>query len=1113
MNNDFTILIKKIDGFLRKYYKNLILKGLIYSFAIVLLLFLAVDLFEYLAWTGILARTILFYSFLTITVLVFVFYVIIPLFKLIRIGKVLSYKEAAKIIGEHFPDVNDKLINVLQLQELHTQGVGSEQMDLLVASIDQKAARLTPVPFSNAVDMKKNIRHLRYVAPTLLVIIVILIISPAFITEPSKRLVNHTVHYEKPLPYRLNLLNEELTALQYDDFTIRVEASGEEIPSNVFVNDGSYAFRMVETGPGKYEYTINDVNGDVYFQLETEDYKSTKFHLTVFPKPQIFSFDVVLDYPNYLNKKDEVVVNSGDLVVPEGTGLLWKIYTKDTRKVIFRTDDQTHLLESENGNVFEYAEMVKNNFYYTLFAENEHVKGNDSLNFAVQVIKDEYPTIEVEELEEEVVYGFKFFNGMIGDDYGFSSLNFFYRKDSVTELPWIKKEIVIDREIPSQLFNFSLQTQAFALQPGESMSYYFEVRDNDALNGYKAARSATFYLHLPDESEIEEKIDQTSDQIKEELKKAMDELDMVNQQIEEMRLALFEKKELNWHDKQQLGEMLRSQEELRQKIDELIQMNEEINSMEKSSETETDPQLEEKLKQLEEMFDKLNDEEFRKEMKKMQEEMDKMDKDKLDDFLEKMQKNNEQLMNDLDQNLELYKQLEFEKKLEAAVEKLSELAEEQKKLAEETSEKTIDEKKSLEEQEQIKKDFEEIMKDLEKADSLNQELEQPFDVGTDPQEKQDIDNDMNEASSELEKGKPKKASQSQQSAGEKMENMAKSMSMDMQSAMASRMGEDAEQMKKMLDNLLDLSFKQEQLMDEVEQTSQNDPLYVEKADDLKLIQDDFKILHDSLIAISKRQMSVQPFIVKESDKIIMYLDKALGSMQERQKGRALSEQQYAMTSMNNLALMLDESLDQMQAGMPMSGNKPGKACPNPGQGKSMSLEEIQSMQQQMNQGMQKSATEQGMGGKEGVNKNSEQLARMAAMQSEIRKNLQEYMESLEQNQGSGNALSKLIEEMQKTEEDIVNRQITQETLDRQKQIEVRLLKSQQAKQEREQEKKRESKEGKNREMGNQIDILEYKNNKNAQEEVLIAVPIEMSPYYRDLLKKYLYKLESADVKE
>ncbi len=46
--------------------------------------------------------------------------------------------------------------------------------------------------------------------------------------------------------------------------------------------------------------------------------------------------------------------------------------------------------------------------------------------------------------------------------------------------------------------------------------------------------------------------------------------------------------------------------------------------------------------------------------------------------LRKCKKTTEQLKNDLDQNLELYKQLEFEKKLEAAFEKLNELAEEQK---------------------------------------------------------------------------------------------------------------------------------------------------------------------------------------------------------------------------------------------------------------------------------------------------------------------------------------------------------------------------------------------------------------------------------------------------
>jgi len=97
--------------------------------------------------------------------------------------------------------------------------------------------------------------------------------------------------------------------------------------------------------------------------------------------------------------------------------------------------------------------------------------------------------------------------------------------------------------------------------------------------------------------------------------------------------------------------------------------------------------------------------------------------------------------------------------------------------------------------------------------------------------------------------------------------------------------------------------------------------------------------------------------------------------------------------------------------------------------------------------------------------------------------------------------------MKKTEDDIVNRRVTQETYNRQKNIETRLLKSDKAMQQREKEKKRESKEGKNRNSGNQNGELEYKIEKENQEEILITAPIEVRPYYRRLLKEYLYKLE------
>jgi hypothetical protein len=216
-----------------------------------------------------------------------------------------------------------------------------------------------------------------------------------------------------------------------------------------------------------------------------------------------------------------------------------------------------------------------------------------------------------------------------------------------------------------------------------------------------------------------------------------------------------------------------------------------------------------------------------------------------------------------------------------------------------------------------------------------------------------------------------------------------------------------------------------------------------------------------------------------------------------------------MTSMNNLALMLAESLEQMKESMKMSGNqKGGSKCKNPGKGKSPSMSEIMNQQKGLNKGLKGKSKKNGLDGKSGLNSKSEELARMAAAQGEIRRMLQELIEELEGEGGNGNALNKLVEEMKKTEDEIVNRRISPETLERQKNIETRLLKSEKALQEREKEKKRESKEGKKKKSSNLNNKIEYKTTKTTQEEILITIPLEVRPYYKSLLKEYLYKLEN-----
>jgi len=1109
MSKDLKIVKQKLKGFIGKYYKNQIIRGLLISTAILLLVLLTVDLIEYYTWSNSLTRTIIFYSFLCISGFVLINYIVIPVIKLFKIGNTLNNKKAAKIIGLHFPEISDKLLNTLQLEEHIKRNNDNSEIDLLLASVNQKAAKLSPLPFKRAIDFKKNLVYLKYLIPPVLIISIVLIIAPSFITDPSKRLINHSIEFEKPLPYKVILLNDYLTALQHEDYTLKVKIEGEMIPIHLSFVDGKFTYRIPEIEPGYYEYTFRDLEGDVYFKLQTDEYESMGYHLIVNPKPVIYNFTVSMNFPQYLGKSNELIENAGDLVVPEGTKLSWNIYTKDTRVIVFKVGNETNVISKAEGNVFEYGIKAINEFDYTIYGKNEFVNYSDSMKFYVELIRDEYPSISLEEYSDDNILAYAHFDGVVGDDHGFHSLSLWYKNEKNINESWNKTDINIDKDLNRQFFQYTLQADDFDMVPGENISYYFEIRDNDAINGYKATKTKIYSLHFPSKEELAESVKSYADEVKKELEEAKKEIEDISMQMEDFQNSLYEKKDLNWMDKQKIEQLINKEEDIFEKLDNLIQLNEQMKELEEMMENETDPELSRKLEELEKLFDELMDEDMKKELEEMRKELEELNKDKLSEMLEEMRMNNEDLKNSLDQNLELYKQLQFEKKVEEAIEKLDKLADKQKEVAEKTGKKELSKEESKNEQKRIDEDFKEIEEELIDAEKLNEELEEPFNFEMDTSQVDEIKSELNEAEESLAKGKQKKAAESQNNAGDKMKEMANSLSLMMESAMMEQLGEDAEQVKKMLDNLLDLSFEQENLIRGYEKVSLNDPQYMDKADKQKLLQDDYFVVHDSLIALSKRQVFIQPFILKESGKITNYMDKSLISMQERRKGIALSEQQYVMTSMNNLALMLEESLNQMNQSLSMMSGKPGKGkCNNPGMGKSPKMGDLLQMQQGLNEGMGKKGSKQGKEGKEGQNGlNSEQLAKMAAMQAEIRRMLQDYVNELEAEGGNGSALNKLAEEMEKSEDDIINNRLSIEALKRQKDIEVRLLKAKNAELKREKENKRESIEGKSRKRSNQIERIEYKENVITQEEILKSIPIEMSPYYKELFKKYLYKLE------
>ena len=149
--SNFKNIQAKLEQFISRYYTNELFKGTILFFAIGLLYFIFTLFVEYVLWLNPIARTILFWLFVLVEVTLFIKFIALPLARLFKLQKGINYEDASKIIGRHFPEVNDKLLNVLQLHQ------DVSQSELLLASIEQKSLELNPVPFKLAINFKKNI--------------------------------------------------------------------------------------------------------------------------------------------------------------------------------------------------------------------------------------------------------------------------------------------------------------------------------------------------------------------------------------------------------------------------------------------------------------------------------------------------------------------------------------------------------------------------------------------------------------------------------------------------------------------------------------------------------------------------------------------------------------------------------------------------------------------------------------------------------------------------------------------------------------------------------------------------------------------------------------------
>ena len=1128
MQDNYQLLIGKLDAFIRKYYKNQLIRGAIYAFSLCLGFYLLVTLFENFGHFNTTLRTILFYSFLGGIIFILGRFVAIPVGHLYRIGKIISHDQAAGIIGKHFADVQDKLLNVLQLhKQVEEQKSGETgnfvrgengpwvSADLIMASVQQKVEELRPIPFVSAINLSENRKYLRYAVLPLLVLMVILFASPSLIKDSTRRLINHNTYFEKPAPFAFVLLNKNLQAVQQQDLQLDIHVEGKEVPAEAFIEIGDNQFKLEKENISTFHYTFRNLQHEQTFRFFADGFYSKEFKLDVLPNPVLMSFKVNLDYPAYLHKTSESLQNTGDLTIPAGTKVTWLFNTQNTESVRMAFQDSLISISRNGENSFGFSRRFLRNDSYIVTTGNHFINSKDSIRYGISVIPDLYPAITVEEEHDSLSSKRTFFKGVVKDDYGFTKLVFHYRflkmadstgsvrnKDFSDALP-------ISRTAATDAFYYTWDLAAVNVSAGDEVEYYFEVFDNDGLAGPKATRSQSRIFKAPSLKEIDANAEKENESIKSDLKETSKAALQMQKELSELSKKLLDKKELSWEDKKKAEDLMKKEQELQKKLDELRKKNEEKNRTEQEYK-KVNEDIKNKQDQLQALLNKLMTPELQKLMDELKKLMENVDKTQLQEKLNQMKLDNKDLQKELERTVELFKQMEFEQKLQENIDKLNDLAQKQDDLSKKSEEKNADSKDLKEKQDDLNKKFDDFKKDMDDLDKKNDALEKKNPMENMDQKEKDIKSDMENSSEELQDSKNSKASKSQKNASQKMGQMAQQMTKMKDKMQQEQNEEDEDALRALLENLLRLSFDQEKLMQDLKTVDVNNPQYLKLSQQQRKLKDDSKMIEDSLFALSKRVLAIQTKVNQEISAINENMDDALDNLEDRLVSQARTRQQFVMTAVNNLTLMLSEALQQMQA----QSNKPSDAsCKKPGKKKGQSLSQLKKMQEELNKNMQKMKDAMKKNGnkpgKTGQGQSmSEELAKLAAQQEYIRNELNKIDQS-ENKDGKGSLgnLQDIAHQMEETEKDIVNRMISDETLRRQQDISTRLLESEKAERERDQDEQRKSEEAKNLYKRNPTGFEEYKRLKLKEMELLKTVPPSLNSYYKQKVNDYFQSLE------
>lgn len=874
-----SVLEHKLGLYYKRYYGLRIMRGVFFSVGVAMAALLLLGCIEYFSWFPTGVRTFLWYGYLLTLCAVAAITIILPSLQWLGWREREKWHKAAKEIGGHFREIDDKLTNALDLEGKSNKG------GLLKAALRQKEAQLINYDFREVVTWGLVRRAWPVLAlPLVATGIFWLSGQENILKEGTNRIINHRVAYAKTIPFDW-LIEGRTKILEGEDIVLNFLLKDGAQVDEVIAKSGNKVWRFSRVGNAKWQLQMKGVQQGSSMELYAGGYFLREMDIEVLPMPEVGSTMVEFRPPPYTDLANEKGALQQVLRFPEGTELIMKTHISDGDSVVWHRGNVTR--SSQRGEIDLGKQREEYSYDLRVYLDGRSrailPKGE------VKLIKDRRPQINVA-YEQGGDSLLQYASYEVADDYGLEKVELRLIKRSGKQQLLKSRKLFLQKEALG-VFTLSADSLRNFAQAGDYLQLW--VWDNDGINGSKAARSEVFLLGAEELQSAEERRQENMAELINASKKAQSSLRELEETLRSLRSDVRDGERLSWEKKKELRDKM-------DRLNETLKQHRRLKKNQEKSETEQGK------KELERRIGKdKKEEEIRKLLEEINELLEENDMKKLQQKMEALQKQASELSKSAQIEEQLLKDLRFERDVLKELERLEQMRElmdkEEQRNADEDGDSDMEEfKKQLEA-------HEDKMEDLERQrEVLSKELEEQYEKGKE------------KARGEKTKENGSKSdhkSQQKQDMSEGAKEMKEALSQSLSMMQAAQQKKNMESLQSLLDNLEIFSEGVEEAGEFTRAISTDDPLFRKILLEKKKLMIGSAIIRDSLEALAMVAPEIEDVVFEELNSMEHSLERSMELMQETEFGKSAGRDRFSMTAANNLALLLDQSLQQMQANM------------------------------------------------------------------------------------------------------------------------------------------------------------------------------------------------------